>query len=102
YTYTAYGFPKTSTGTDPNPFRFGGQVGYCTPITPTGAVWYPGLTLCGSRWYNPQIGRWISRDPAGYSGGPNLFEYCFNNPVNLVDADGARPLTPQETNALRR
>jgi RHS repeat-associated protein len=87
YTYTAYGQPVASTGTDANPFRYGGQFGYYTS-TESGNG---GLILCGARWYNPAIGRWLSRDPIGYDGGPNLYEYCFSRPSTLVDPSGAFP-----------
>ena len=80
YNYTAYGVPISATGSDPNPFRYGGQVGYYT--------YSNGLVLCGARWYNPDMGRWIRRDPAGYSGGANLFEYCGSDPVNCIDPSG--------------
>ncbi len=29
-----------------------------------------------NRTYNPVLGRWIQRDPIGYSGGINLYGYC--------------------------
>ena len=63
YVYTPYGYPVTSTGTDANPFQFGGSVGYYSdPLA-------QGLVLCGQRWYSPGWARWLSRDPAGYAGG---------------------------------
>ena len=46
-----------------------------------------------SRYYNPEIGRFINADGvvAGANGnikGYNLFAYCFNNPVNRDDPRG--------------
>lgn len=38
YYYTAYGAPVASTGTDRNPFRYGGQFGYYTDARPCGDV----------------------------------------------------------------
>ncbi len=32
--------------------------------------------------------RWVSRDPIGYEGGVNLFEYVGSNPVGYVDPSG--------------
>ena len=83
YAYSPYGVPIAGTGTDANPFRYGGQTGYYTDVNnPTGAI------LCGLRWYMPQLGRWISRDPIGYSGGYNLYEYCNSNPILGLDPLG--------------
>ena len=49
------------------------------------------MILCGARWYNASMGRWVSRDPIGYGGGPNLYEYCGSDPINFVDTSGAIP-----------
>ena len=73
---------------DALPLRFGGQFGYYTdPSLPNGAV------LCGHRWYDPNNGRWLSRDPSGYKGGINLYGYCANDPVNRCDPRGLWSIT---------
>jgi len=44
-----------------------------------------------ARYYSPQIGRFISRDPLKYAElrqGPNLYWYVANNAVNKVDPSG--------------
>jgi hypothetical protein len=41
-----------------------------------------------SAHYNPQLGRWLSRDPMGEAGGFNLYAYCGNDPVNRHDPLG--------------
>ncbi len=41
-----------------------------------------------NRTYRPTLGRWIQRDPIGYVGGVNLYEYVESNPVNAVDPWG--------------
>ena len=82
YFYSAYGTPLASTGTDTNPFKYGGEYGYYTDSAPEG------LILCGARWYDPQIERWLSRDPIGYDGGDNLFAYCQDNPIIFCDPFG--------------
>src|SRR5262245_64054287 len=44
--------------------------------------------LLGERYYDPSTGRFISRDPIGYGGGENLYQYCENNPLNGLDPAG--------------
>ncbi len=44
-----------------------------------------GLIYFGQRYYDPSIGVWLTPDPAGYAEGPNLYAYCFNNPLTQVD-----------------
>ena len=46
-----------------------------------------------SRYYNPEIGRFINADAivSGVGGdvlGYNMFAYCFNNPINMLDLTG--------------
>jgi len=41
-----------------------------------------------ARYYNPVIGRFISRDPIGIKGGINLYEYVGSSPVNAFDPLG--------------
>ncbi len=47
-----------------------------------------GLNLCTFRYYDPQTGRWLTRDPISYAGGVNLYSYCSNGPVLFSDANG--------------
>ncbi len=47
-----------------------------------------GLYYFRARWYHAEIGRWLSKDPIGISGGLNLYVFCGNNPVNFVDPMG--------------
>ncbi len=50
--------------------------------------WSSGYYYFRARWYDPQTGRWLSKDPIRINGGPNLYTFCANNPVNFVDPDG--------------
>ena len=43
------------------------------------------------------MGRWTNKDPIGFAGGDtNVYVYVGNDPVDLVDPDGKRPLTTNE------
>ena len=69
-----------------NPFRYRGYV-YDTET---------GFYYVSSRYYDPEIGRYLNADSviAGVGGsvqGYNLFAYCFNNPVNMSDSSGHWP-----------
>ncbi|NDK09025.1 hypothetical protein EOM39_07355, partial [Candidatus Gracilibacteria bacterium] len=46
-----------------------------------------------ARYYNPQLGRFISRDPIDISDDLNLYTYVGNNPVNNIDLDGLKAKT---------
>jgi RHS repeat-associated protein len=41
-----------------------------------------------SRWYDPQSRRFLSEDPIGIAGGPTLYTFGGNDPVNHVDPSG--------------
>ena len=40
------------------------------------------------RDYDPETGRWTSKDPSGFDGGLNLYTYGANDPVNYIDPNG--------------
>lgn len=42
----------------------------------------------GNRYFDPQIGRWVTADPIGFADGPNLYAYLHNNPLIHIDAYG--------------
>jgi len=46
------------------------------------------LTKFGARWYDPETGRWIQRDPIMFDGGLNHYAYVSNDPVNKIDPTG--------------
>lgn len=51
-----------------------------------------GLIYCGARYYDPVLGRFITRDPIkGDKSNPqslNRYTYCINNPLKFVDPFG--------------
>ncbi|MFO0613418.1 MAG: RHS repeat-associated core domain-containing protein [Polyangiaceae bacterium] len=63
-----------------NPWRFPGQ--YEDPET--------GLFYNRFRYYDPEIGRYISEDPIGLIGGAELFAYV-DDPMTWVDPSGLKP-----------
>ena len=57
-----------------------------------------GLYCLGSRYYDPEVGRFVNAD--GFETltyqmdsvqGKNLYQYCFNNLVNMEDEEGGWP-----------
>ncbi|HAT2830525.1 TPA: RHS repeat protein [Klebsiella oxytoca] len=47
-----------------------------------------GLYYYDYRYYNPDVGRWISADPLGLIAGINCYAFVRNNPVNSRDVAG--------------
>ena len=44
-----------------------------------------------NRCYNAALGRWIQRDPIGYGGGINLYEYVVGRAATRIDPQGTNP-----------
>ena len=81
YVYGAFGDELASSGTTPNPFRFGGQIGYYRENSTRLYV--------RARWYRSELGLWLSGDPIGFDGMDwNLYRYVENNPVGNYDPGG--------------
>ena len=48
-----------------------------------------GLVRFGWRDYDPEVGRWTSKDPILFAGGDeNLYGYVFGDPINFIDIYG--------------
>ncbi len=48
-----------------------------------------GFVRFGFRDYDPEVGRFTSKDPLGDTGGDHdLWEYCVDDPVSMVDPSG--------------
>jgi RHS repeat-associated protein len=65
---------------EPSRCPFGFSTKYTDPET--------ALVYFGYRHYRPDLGRWLSRDPLREPGGPNLYAYCQNDPINQIDPLG--------------
>lgn len=54
-----------------------------------------GLYYLYSRYYDPETGRFLSKDDDQYLSEeyPNAYVYCMNNPVNKADYDGHEAIT---------
>jgi RHS repeat-associated protein len=79
--YDAFGGVITgsgTTGTFNGPFGHAGDFGYQSEGS--------GLQLLGHRWYDPEVGRFLTPDPI--QDGKNWFAYCDNNPLGRVDPAG--------------
>lgn len=56
---------------------------------------FSGLQYSRARFYDPQIGRFISEDPIGFAGGDvNLYGYVRNNPLMFNDPFGLQDVQP--------
>ena len=77
--YDAFG-NVSQQDTNPGFQPFGFKSGLYDPDT--------GLVHFGARWYDPETGRWISKDPILLEGGLNLYVFCGNDPVNFSDPSG--------------
>ena len=52
-----------------------------------------GLYHVRFRYYHASLGRWLSRDPAGYKDGISLYQYVRSNPVTALDPMGLKTWT---------
>ena len=50
-----------------------------------------GLVHFRMRWYDPENGRWLSKDPIGLCGGSNLYVVCKNDLIANTDRYGLYP-----------
>ena len=52
----------------------------------------PGWSYFGRRYYDAEVGRWITPDPLGFEDGFNLYCFVRNRPLLFVDPDGKSSL----------
>jgi RHS repeat-associated protein len=55
-----------------------------------GRSWHEelGLYHYRARWYSPELGDFLQRDPLGYFDSPNLYQFVNRDPVNFLDPLG--------------
>ena len=80
YTYDPFGNTLSKSGplAEVNLYRFSSKESH----QPSGLVYYL------YRFYDPNLQRWINRDPIGENGGVNSYRFVFNAPPNLIDVWG--------------
>lgn len=78
YDFTAFGEELSSNSQLNNPWRFASK------------RFDPELALInfGKRFYDPELGGWLTTDPAWFIDSSNLYQYVFNNPFRYTDPDG--------------
>jgi RHS repeat-associated protein len=77
-TETAFGQAVASTGSSTDPYEFAATSGYRNDGD-------AGLTLVGARYYDAQVGVFISRDT---DLDEDPYVYCDGDPVNATDPSG--------------
>lgn len=93
YHYDPYGNAIVASGPEArnNSFRFSTK--YFDAET--------GLYYYGYRYYSPDLGRWLTRDPIAEDGGINLYCIAENDPINHIDSLGMSPWSVILKNAAK-
>lgn len=78
--YDAFGNLLRATG----PMAFGNPFLFSTKF----CDWETGFYYYGYRYYDPIMGRFLSRDPIEEDGGNSLLSFVRNDPIGNVDPDG--------------
>ncbi len=78
--YRAYGEQSDSTGSVSFPLRFRWQGAMYDEAT--------GLYYMNARYYDPQLGRFLTEDPIGRAGGSNLYAFVGGDPMSRRDPSG--------------
>jgi len=86
FAYSAFGIPTflDSAFIPQSSSLFGWSYLFHAEFTDAETGWFN----YGYRYYVPELGRWLSRDPIGEKGGANLYGMVQNDPVNHLDRLG--------------
>jgi len=87
FSYDAFGRTRAREGLNRNPYQFTGQQVDAET----------GLVYLRARYYDPALGRFLSRDPVLTE---HPYAYVGNNPANLVDPSGMSGVWPFTEGAL--
>jgi RHS repeat-associated protein len=93
YRYDPFGNTIGSSGTlaNANVYRFSSKEVHVNS----------GMYCYGYRFYDPNLQRWLNRDPIMEYGGVNLYSFVFSNPIGRADVFGldiyGNPLFPPGT-----
>jgi RHS repeat-associated protein len=96
--YDAWGHrdvQATGSPNHPTDMQFAGGWGYQTEWSNGASEPGLGLDYLQQRYYDPVIGRFISPDPLGLTGGLNLYRYLGDDSVNGVDPTGLIHTDPE-------
>jgi RHS repeat-associated protein len=81
YTFDSFGKQTGSTGSLTNPFQFIARE-FDSETS---------LYFMRARYFDPQTGRFINEDPAGFdAGSPNFYAYVGNDPTDGIDPYGLK------------
>ena len=101
YKYDPWGKVLSVTGS------MAGTVGQANPIRYRGYYYdsETGFYFLQSRYYDPETGRFLNADVYVSTGqtitGTNMFAYCGNNPVNMLDENGYDPVPIWAKNIIK-
>ncbi len=93
YRWQAFGDLPVRLPAEKRRFQWKGQLGYSHDYAPGTTPDFPYYWV-RARFYDPDLGRWISRDPARQ--GSNWYTYVHNRPVSLTDPSGLAELGDDE------
>jgi RHS repeat-associated protein len=92
YTYDSFGKLSAATGSVINPFQYTGR----EFDIETGTYFHR------ARYYDPNVGRFLSEDPTGFGGGTAFYRYVNNRPTVAFDPSGLVAVIPLPDSNIHR